>query len=1333
MGLRKMAVAGRAVGLSCILLTTAVSTIGQAASLPHLPPATTVGRDASLSYRLSFLCFWSDQGPVCVERAVEMGPAALPDPEGLLVALLAGPTARERARGIWSAIPAGTTLEGLEVRPDGTVTVRLGVPFDSLQGLDHATFEAIVWQLALTLEPLGWRDLRLQTWDPIDGEFVPLASFLPRIPAPRKEMAADGGGPPALSAAYVGQPPAPGQAQPQGALSGRTVYVSAGHGWIWNDYVDDWRTQRPPYPLPPYEGPIIEDHNNGEAVDQYLLWYLWNAGATVIPVRERDMNPAEKVADNDGSEPETGYAEDGVWATSSYPGYLGRTYRYTTTVAASPTATAVWTAIIPADGEYAVYAWYRQGPNRAPDARYTVHHAGGQTEVVVNQRAHGNTWHYLGTYGFRGGEVATVTLSNLSAYPGTVVVADAVRFGGGTFDSLDGIETVATFPPNKPWWEVAAFYYVQRMGMDQPPNDVVARPIYARWEHAGTGEDAVYVSWHTNGYSGYQDDYRGTISIIHNGEWLPVTPGSEALRDAIHAELVRDIQEGWDPTWPGYKRSMNLGELRELWDDDPTVRMPGTLIEIAYHDNPSDTDALKEPTFEMLVARAIYQGIVKYFAQRDGVELTLLPEPPTHLAVQNVGGGRVRLSWHASPTDTLGLVGDPATGYRVYTSTDGIGWSNGIPVTGTTAYTLAGLSPGQLLFVRVTGTNDGGESFPTETLAVRVGDDAGVLLVDGFDRLNRTMLVPDYDPVEGYNLRMFLDRMNTYGYAVQHGQVISCPFDSASNEAVRDGDVALNDYAVVDWILGEESTQDETLSDQEQTLLANFLDGGGALFISGAEIGWDLDYLGDTGDRAFYNDYLRADYVGDDAGTYEVAPAPGSIFDGLPAFRFDAAGMYDADYPDVIAPTEGSTLALTYSGGAGGVAAVQYEDGANPCQRLVHFGFPFETIHPDDRADVMARVMGFLDLCLPPVNTHIASPADGSAHNVVPSFEGTAEAGGAAPLDRVEVQVRREADGAYWTGSAWSPAETWVTATGTVSWTYPLTMSLTDGDYRLRARAWTAGGDVDSSPAEVVFTYDTISPTATTLITPTGGVAIAALPGVTLEWQPVGPDGGSPLAYRVELDGEPYTTTRSVYTVTHVADGPHTWRVQVFDAAGNRSAWATDTFTVSRLHRWLPLAVCNFEEGQAPCSDIIVNGGFESDEGWTLNRLAAYDTTVVHSGARSARVGIPPGEPGEAAYSSVSQVIAVTGGSSAALRVWVYPIGEGDDLGDYHYIGLRDGAGVYHSLDHWSSDGRAWERREYDLSAYLGQTITLYIGVRNDGDDDTAAMYVDDVSLEVCP
>jgi hypothetical protein len=688
--------------------------------------------------------------------------------------------------------------------------------------------------------------------------------------------------------------------------------------------------------------------------------------------------------------------------------------------------------------------------------------------VTVDQRHHGFTWHYIGTYGFRAGEEARVTLTNRSSAAGQVVVADAVRFGGGTFDDLTGIETDAPYPPDKPWWEVAAFYHTQRMGVDPDDypdfNDVIARPIYARWEHAGTGDDAVYVSWHTNGFNGYQQVVSGTISYIYNGEVItrPVTPGSARLRDAIHAELVHDVRAGWDPGWVDLgRRSANFGELRELWDEDAGVRMPGALIEIAFHDHPDDTDALKEPKFEMLVARAVYQGIVKYFERRDGGDFTLLPEPPTHLAVQNVGGGRVKVSWRASPVDTVGLAGDAATGYRIYTSADGLGWSDGVDVGATTRHTLDGLSDGELLFVRVTATNDGGESFPTETLGARVGDDVAVLLVSGFDRLNRTMLVPETDPVEGYNMRLFLDQMNRYDYVVQHGEVVDYPFDSASNEAVADGRIYLGAYALVDWILGEESAPDRTLDATERAQLTDFLQGGGALFLSGTELGWHLDEQG--ADRDFYNQVLRADYAGDDAGTYQVAPASGAIFGGLAPFRFDAPGMYDADYPDRLAPVNGSVAALVYQGGAGGTAGIQYADG---CQRLVYFGFPFETIRPNQRPGVMGRVLGFLDECLMLPRTTILSPVDGQWVRESPALTGVAW--GAYAVEEVEVAVCRQADGSCWDGTRWVGGVVWLEAAGTTNWTYS-PPPLEPGGYVAQARARDIQGKVDGVPAAVSF------------------------------------------------------------------------------------------------------------------------------------------------------------------------------------------------------------------------------------------------------------------------
>ena len=1131
-----------------------------------------------------YVILWSPQGPVAVDRETEITASELGIvwAEELLAALLEGPTEEEAELGLHTAIPQGTTMAEVLEAPEGTLIIRLEMPLDALPDLNHDSFEIIVNQLGTTLRPLDWRDLRIKIRGP-EGTFVPLADFLPEVVVPRKEPVPGLPEPLALEAQ---QAPLPGQGQPTGALSGKNVYVSAGHGWWWRH--DRWRTQRPPYPNhPSYPGPIIEDHKTAEAVNQYLIQYLWNAGATVWPTRERGMNPAEMIVVNDALAPGTGYTETGHWVTTSETGtgYRGTSYRWAETVNAPPTATATWRATVPADGRYPVYVWYRPGTNRPQQAQYLIHHAGGESTVHLDQRTHGNTWHYLGTYGFLAGQEATVTLTNQSSDAGKAVIADSVRFGGGTFDDLGGIVTGASHAPNKPWWEMGSYYYTQNLGMPPANNDIVARPVYARWEHWGTGDDAVFVSWHTNGWSGWNETIRGTETYAHNGLGKPRTEGSLELRNAIHSQLVHDIRVGWDPHWVDRGAKLaNLGELRELWDPNPSARMPGALIEVAFHDHPQDADALKDPQFNMLAARAVYKGIVGYFEQRDGVALPVLPEPPTGLRVQNAGDGAVRVAWEPSPTDSQGLLGDPPTGYRVYTSPNGIGWSDGQLVTGGTSVTLSGLPEGELIYVRVTAINQGGESFATETLAARVGDLVPVLIVNGFTRLDNTSLVGDHDPVEGYNERMLLDQMNRYDYVIQHAEVIPYPFDSAGNGAVKDGLISLDGYQLVVWILGQESYRDGAMSKSEQALLREHLDGGGALFISGSEIAWTLDNLGDADDRDFFRQYLRAAFVGNGTDTWQVAPVSGSIFDGLGSFRFDTPGMYLPRHPDQVGVSAGSTEALRYEGGRGGTAAIQYADG---CERVVTFGFPFETIRPESRAAVMERVLDYLGACLylPPQVT-ITTPTDGSAHNRVPAFEVSVQDHGRG-LAGVEVQIQRLHDGLIWTGEDWgSDSERWLEANKAeeaARWFYhlPDMGRMADGNYTLRARARAADATLSADAAKVEIIVDTQPPpTPAGLIRPVEEVELKAL-RVELHWETVDQDGGSRIGYQVEVNGHIHAAPDSPHAVWLRGSGPHEWRVQAVDQAGNESGWTSKaTFYLDQSHLmdlWLPIILREFD------------------------------------------------------------------------------------------------------------------------------------------------------------
>ncbi len=807
------------------------------------------------------VCFVGKGVVSCVERTGIQSTGPLTDQvRSLMVAMVAGPTIAEQRVGVRSSLPPDAALVDVSAANDRAV-IRFHLPAPFLSTFDAGDVEDINEQVATTLTPFNFARIDVEARDPSSPNvFRPLSTFLPPIVIPTKPGEIDIDTPTPLSSLLGGQPPEPGQPQSIGGLSGKTVFVSAGHGWYWNSTLGQFRTQRPHYPTSPYpagEG-TIEDFNNAELVNQYLLQYLWNAGADAWTVRERDVVTSMIVVDNASPR----FSLEGSWSEGASGGY-NTTYYSNTTVTSGATATATWTFMPTVDAEYAVYAWFPNVSNRTPAARYTVDHAGGTTALTITQQRDGINWRYIGTYPFRVGSLGRVRLSNQSTVAGKTVLADAIRIGGGMASvTLPG----APGPSGKPRWEEQARQYAMWVGLPDASahNDVIVRPIYSEWEYE-SGEDAVYISWHTNGFNGYNTTARGTETYIHSFE---PTPLSDRLQFWVHRELLDDIHAGWEATWPNRgQKAADLGELRLL------DTMPGVLIENGYHDSPTDTDAIKDPRFNLLSARAVYQGIVRYWNEQDpNVPLVFLPEPPTHLRVRNSGPNQVTLAWRPGTTDTIGLLGGAATSYRVYTSTDGIGWGNAISTTDTTL-TLTGLTFGQLIYVRVTGVNAGGESFPTPVLAARVTSNgvAPVLIVYGFDRIDRLGLIKQNDPPEGDSRRMFLDRINRYDSIVQHAMGTTHAFDSAVHAAVTDGDVGLGNYAVVDWIAGEEQSPDTVLNATDQSLLQSFLvtGSGRALLISGGEIGFDLVSNGIG--PSFYSDTLRASFVVDDASTYRVS------------------------------------------------------------------------------------------------------------------------------------------------------------------------------------------------------------------------------------------------------------------------------------------------------------------------------------------------------------------------------------------------------------------------------------------------------------------------------
>ena len=115
----------------------------------------------------------------------------------------------------------------------------------------------------------------------------------------------------------------------------------------------------------------------------------------------------------------------GSWTPGSSAGYYGSGYLFASS-AASATATVEWRPTLPATGSYEVSVWYVAGANRADNAPFAITHAGGTSNVSVNQQTSGAAWRVLGTFTFNAGSAGRVLLGN-NANP-SVVIADAVRF-----------------------------------------------------------------------------------------------------------------------------------------------------------------------------------------------------------------------------------------------------------------------------------------------------------------------------------------------------------------------------------------------------------------------------------------------------------------------------------------------------------------------------------------------------------------------------------------------------------------------------------------------------------------------------------------------------------------------------------------------------------------------------------------------------------------------------------------------------------------------------------------------------------------------------------------
>lgn len=514
-------------------------------------------------------------------------------------------------------------------------------------------------------------------------------------------------------------------------LSERHIALWQSHGLYYDNNNDNWTWQRPPL----FE--TVEDLYTQSYVLPFLVPMLENAGANVLLPRERDCSTFETICQ---------------------PATSGKK--------------SVWHPQIDVKGRYALYVSYDR--STSTKAHYTVHHRGGETEYLVNQTMGFGMWVYLGSFEWDG--ESRVELDNRDE-AGTTISAGRIKIGGGI-----GVSDRPRFVEGARYWMeyagVDSTVWDQNKGENDYRDDFMSRGSWVRWLSAGSrlnpGEfeppkdgdgklpekrpgrnipiDLAF-ALHTDAGITPNDSIVGTLAIYtlkcDDSRELPTGEDrltSRQFADIVQSQVVNDIRKSFEPEW----------SRRQTWDrsysESRTTGTPAMLLELLSHQNYADMKYGLDPAFRFTVSRAIYKGMLKYLSCRYGCPYVVQPLPVNSFEAR-LEGSRVTLSWKETidglePTARAG-------NYILYTRIGDMDFDNGQIVSGTSVSLK--IEPGKIYSFRIEAMNEGGRSFPSETLSVGTpGKESkgNVLIVNNFTRVSGPLFREAAESWTGFDNRV---------------------------------------------------------------------------------------------------------------------------------------------------------------------------------------------------------------------------------------------------------------------------------------------------------------------------------------------------------------------------------------------------------------------------------------------------------------------------------------------------------------------------------------------------------------------------------------------------
>lgn len=563
------------------------------------------------------------------------------------------------------------------------------------------------------------------------------------------------------------------------------------------------------------------------------------------------------------------------------------------------------------------------------------------------------------------------------------------------------------------WAGMPEYIYSPFHGANDYKDDYTSRGHWVNYLAGGSrvlpGEEGLNIpidlsmALHSDAGKRSDDSFVGTLGIYYTNDGASYADGtprinSRMFTDLLMRQITHDIRQEFEPRWT----------RRSMWDksylEARVAEVPTSLIELMSHQNYADMMYGLDPVFRFVVSRAIYKGMARFLSERKDRELVIQPLPVKDFYIKSEKGkGEYLLGWEPRE-DKMEPTAMPDK-YIILERTEGKLGFHKIGETSARHFKVK-VTDDNIHSFKVVAVNEGGVSFDSEILALRNSREGKphVLIVNGFTRVSGPGRInqgdktgfdtendfgvpyikdisfsgPQYNFSRssgnsfGSSSSSYIDKViagNTFDFVAEHGRSIEAAgygFVSSSASAVEKGDVKLDDFKVVDLILGKQKTTTigngksgimfEAFPSELQKRIKNYLHRGGHIFVSGQYVASDAY----TKEQEFVEDVLGVVPVTSDTrpSTPRAVPTQEAIHKGMGNRNY----TYNNTLNDEIYIVE-KPDGLSVSGSVEAVPLMTFSDNNTAVAMYTNTGkgsavlmsIPFETIRGDQQRDALMK------------------------------------------------------------------------------------------------------------------------------------------------------------------------------------------------------------------------------------------------------------------------------------------------------------------------------------------------------------------------------------------